>query len=104
MTGVQTCALPISRSTYGGTAVSQIFERFQNINFRRHDASVFLRTEYFKPPPSISPTPANRTFYVGYTDRLENLALANGTVLPIGFPSPTTARQFFAKVSYMFRF
>jgi polysaccharide deacetylase 2 family uncharacterized protein YibQ len=41
---------------------------------------------------------------VGYTDRLENLALANGTVLPIGFPSPTTARQFFAKVSYMFRF
>jgi hypothetical protein len=41
---------------------------------------------------------------VGYTDRLENLALANGTVLPIGFPSTTTARQFFAKVSYMFRF
>ena len=43
-------------------------------------------------------------FYVGYTDRLENLALTNGTVLPIGFPSTTTARQFFAKVSYMFRF
>jgi hypothetical protein len=96
--------IQMPRSTFGGAGLTDIFERFQNINFRRHDASVFLRTEYFKPPPSISPTPANRTFYVGYTDRLENLALANGTVLPIGFPSPTTARQFFAKVSYMFRF
>jgi hypothetical protein len=42
--------------------------------------------------------------YVGYTDRLENLALTHGAVLPIGFPSTTTSRQFFAKVSYMFRF
>jgi hypothetical protein len=42
--------------------------------------------------------------YVGYTDRLENLGLYNGTVRPIGFPSTTTARQFFAKVSYLFRF
>jgi hypothetical protein len=45
--------------------------------------------------------------YVGYTDRLENLRLFPGappTVLPIGFPSTTTARQFFAKVSYLFRF
>src|ERR1017187_3878673 len=96
--------IQMPRGTFGGAGLTDIFERFQNINCRRHDASVFLRTEYFKPPPSISPTPANRTFYVGYTDRLENLALANGTVLPIGFPSPTTARQFFAKVSYMFRF
>jgi hypothetical protein len=32
------------------------------------------------------------------------LALTNGTVLPIGFPSTTTARQFFAEVSYQFRF
>jgi len=42
--------------------------------------------------------------YVGYTDRLENLGLYNGEVRPIGFPSTTTARQFFAKVSYLFRF
>jgi hypothetical protein len=45
--------------------------------------------------------------YVGYTDRIENLALFPGSppsVLPIGFPSTTTARQFFAKVSYLFRF
>ena len=45
--------------------------------------------------------------YVGYTDRIENLALFPGlppTVGTIGFPSTTTARQFFAKVSYLFRF
>jgi hypothetical protein len=45
--------------------------------------------------------------YVGYTDRLENVALYPGsppTVGTIGFPSTTTARQFFAKVSYLFRF
>ena len=45
--------------------------------------------------------------YVGYTDRLENLRLVPGappSVAPIGFPSTTTARQFFAKVSYLFRF
>jgi hypothetical protein len=45
--------------------------------------------------------------YVGYTDRLENLRLYPGmppTVAPIGFPSTTTARQFFAKASYLFRF
>jgi hypothetical protein len=45
--------------------------------------------------------------YLGYTDRLENLRLFPGvppTVAPIGFPSTTTARQFFAKISYLFRF
>jgi predicted porin len=42
--------------------------------------------------------------YVGYTDQLENLGLHDGVVRPIGFPSTTTARQFFAKVSYLFRF
>jgi hypothetical protein len=45
--------------------------------------------------------------YLGYTDRIENLRLIPGappTVVPIGFPSTTTARQFFAKVSYLFRF
>ena len=41
--------------------------------------------------------------YLGYTDRLENLGLYDGVVRPIGFPSTTTARQFFAKVSYLFR-
>jgi hypothetical protein len=46
-------------------------------------------------------------FYAGYTDRLENIALVPGfppTVARIGFPSITTGRQFFAKVSYLFRF
>jgi hypothetical protein len=45
--------------------------------------------------------------YVGYTDRLENLGLFPGyppTVGRIGFPSTTTGRQFFAKISYLFRF
>ncbi|MGA2268973.1 MAG: DUF5916 domain-containing protein [Bryobacteraceae bacterium] len=45
--------------------------------------------------------------YIGYTDRLENLGLFPGdppTVARIGFPSTTTGRQFFAKVSYLFRF
>ena len=45
--------------------------------------------------------------YLGYTDRIENLRLFPGmppTVGTIGFPSTTTARQFFAKVSYLFRF
>ncbi len=42
--------------------------------------------------------------YLGYTDRVENLGLYDGVVRPIGFPSTTTARQFFAKVSYLFRF
>ena len=41
---------------------------------------------------------------IGYTDRLENLGLYDGVVRPIGFPSTTTARQFFAKVSYLIRF
>ena len=205
-----TCEMP--RSTFTGGKSPQIFERFQNINFRRHDASVFLHSEYFKratfdfnysrgtrinydPAPGLAPFLANgsdlqagftlrpvarlkidevyyltrmRTaqasvftnhltrsrvnyqftralslrmivdynavlenaalidlqrqkritgdalltylihpgtaLYVGYTDRLENLGLYNGVVRPIGFPSTTTARQFFAKVSYLFRF
>ncbi|MEO8592602.1 MAG: DUF5916 domain-containing protein [Candidatus Solibacter sp.] len=45
--------------------------------------------------------------YVGYTDRIENLALFPGAPPAVGriaFPSTTTARQFFAKVSYLFRF
>src|SRR4051794_36218325 len=42
--------------------------------------------------------------YVGYTDRLENVGLFHDEVRPLGFPSTTTARGFFAKVSYLFRF
>jgi hypothetical protein len=42
--------------------------------------------------------------YVGYTDQLGNLGLIDGVVRPIPFPSTTTARQFFAKISYLFRF
>lgn len=49
-------------------------------------------------------------FYIGYTDRLENLGLfpSSYTGAPevnrIGFPSTTTGRQFFTKVSYQLRF
>jgi hypothetical protein len=46
-------------------------------------------------------------FYVGYTDSLENLALTVGspnTVIRTNLPSTTTQRQFFAKMSYLFRF
>ena len=45
--------------------------------------------------------------YLGYTDQLENLALAPGsppTAVRLPFPSTTTGRQFFAKVSYLLRF
>jgi len=204
--------LQMPRGTFTGGWIAEIFERFQNINFRRHDANTFLHTEYFKratfdfsyargtrinydPAAGLSPFLANgselqagftlrpvarlkidevyyltrmRTaqtsvfvnhltrsrinyqftralslrmiadynavlenasliglqrqkritgdalltylihpgtaLYVGYTDQLENLGLFNGVVRPIGFPSTTTARQFFAKVSYLFRF
>jgi Domain of unknown function (DUF5916) len=204
--------LQMPRGTFMGAGIADIFERFQNIDFRRHDANVFLHTEYFKratfdfnyargtrinydPAAGLYPFLANgselqagftlrpvarlkidevyyltrmRTaqasvfvnhltrsrinyqfthalslrmiadynavlenaslidlqrqkritgdvlltylihpgtaLYVGYTDQLENLGLLNGVVRPIGFPSTTTARQFFAKVSYLFRF
>jgi hypothetical protein len=46
-------------------------------------------------------------FYPGYTDSLENLSLVSGkpfTTARIGFPSTTTQRQFFAKLSYLIRF
>jgi hypothetical protein len=45
--------------------------------------------------------------YLGYTDQLENLGLMPGppaAATRIPFPSTTTGRQFFAKVSYLFRF
>ena len=49
--------------------------------------------------------------YVGYTDGLENVALAPGvgpaavnSVLRTNLPGATTERQFFAKLSYLFRF
>src|ERR1017187_7380692 len=40
--------LQMPRSTYMFAGITDIFERFQNINFRRHDASVFFHTEYLK--------------------------------------------------------
>ena len=46
-------------------------------------------------------------FYVGYTDRLENLGISAGTPAELGrleFPSTTTSRQLFVKLSYLFRF
>ena len=45
--------------------------------------------------------------YVGYTDTLENAALMTGdpnAVIRTNLPSTTTQRQFFAKISYLFRF
>ncbi len=52
--------------------------------------------------------------YVGYTDTRENLLLTSGgpaglspvsaMLDRIGFPSTVTGRQFFAKISYLFRF
>jgi hypothetical protein len=50
------------------------------------------------------PDPSGNSALRGVHGPLENLGLFNGTVRPIGFPSTTTARQFFAKVSYLFRF
>ena len=204
--------IEMPRGTFLGANTSQTFERFQNINFRRHDTNLFLHTEYskratfdfnysrgtrtnYEPAPGLAPFLANgselqagftlrpvarlkidevyyltrmRTaqasvftnhltrsrvnyqftralslrmivdynavlenaalidlqrqkrltgdalltylihpgtaLYLGYTDRVENLGLYDGVVRPIGFPSTTTARQFFAKVSYLFRF
>ncbi len=46
-------------------------------------------------------------FYVGYTDNRENLLLVPGaapSLTRIGFPSTVTGRQFFVKMSYLFRF
>ncbi len=46
-------------------------------------------------------------FYLGYTDSLENIGLVAGspyTTARLGFPSVTTQRQFFAKLSYLIRF
>lgn len=45
--------------------------------------------------------------YVGYTDRQENLALDPAlppTLRRIGSPTTATSRQFFVKMSYLFRF
>ncbi len=49
--------------------------------------------------------------YLGYTDRYENLALDPGmppsqppSLRFIGSPTTSTGRQFFAKISYLFRF
>jgi len=45
--------------------------------------------------------------YLGYTDQLENIGLIAGPppgVTRLAFPSTTTGRQFFAKLSYLFRF
>jgi len=46
-------------------------------------------------------------FYLGYTDTLENVGLIGGnpnTLIRTNLPSTTTQRQFFAKISYLFRF
>ena len=46
-------------------------------------------------------------FYLGYTDTVQNQALVPGepnSVIQTGYPSATTDRQVFAKISYLFRF
>jgi hypothetical protein len=46
-------------------------------------------------------------FYLGYTDRLENLGILAGpppTLVRLNFPSTTTDRAVFVKLSYLFRF
>jgi len=43
-------------------------------------------------------------FYIGYTDRYENLLINPGVFRRIGSPTTPTDRQFFAKVSYLFRY
>ena len=40
--------LELVRSTYISATIAHNFERFQNINFHRHDANIGLHTEYFK--------------------------------------------------------
>jgi len=42
--------------------------------------------------------------YVGYTDRYENLLLSPGTFTRVGSPTTPTDRQFFVKLSYLFRY
>src|SRR5712692_7909066 len=46
-------------------------------------------------------------FYIGYTDRYENLAIdptTPPTLRRLGSPFSSTGRQFFVKLSYLFRF
>ena len=46
-------------------------------------------------------------FYLGYTDRLENAGILAGpppTLVRLNFPSTTTDRAVFVKLSYLFRF
>ncbi|HEY3103583.1 MAG TPA: DUF5916 domain-containing protein, partial [Pyrinomonadaceae bacterium] len=42
--------------------------------------------------------------YVGYTDRYENLLLSPGSFARAGSPTRPTDRQFFVKMSYLFRY
>jgi predicted porin len=44
-------------------------------------------------------------FYMGYTDQYANLALQPGSpgLIPTNSPTTSTGRQFFVKVSYLFR-
>jgi len=58
----------------------------------------FLLTYYLHP---------GTAFYVGYSSGLENLAIASTvppTLLRTATPSTVTGRQFFVKMSYLFRF
>ena len=85
-----------------GGSITEIFERFQNINFRRHDASVFLHSEYFK----------RATFDFNYSrgtrinyDPAPGLApfLANGSDLQAGFTLRPVARLKIDEVYYLTR-
>ena len=83
--------LEMVRSTYIGVTLSHNFERFQNINFNRHDASIGFHTEYFK----------RATFDVNYSagtrinyDPAPGLApfLADGNDLQAGFTLRPSSR------------
>ena len=55
----------------------------------------------------MSPHPMPGTFFTGYTDREENLALDPATppmLRRTASPNTPTGRQVFVKLSYLFRF
>ena len=43
-------------------------------------------------------------FYVGYTDGYDSVKLTDAGLVPIDSPTTSTGRQFFVKMSYLFRF
>src|SRR2546422_2710729 len=80
VTGVQTCALPIS-------SLADIEDK------KRWSADVLL-TYLVNPGTALQ---------VGYTDQYENLALIAGSVERSRRPDLSTVRQLFVKLNYLWR-